>query len=984
VITPRRTRLLRAHDLRAFHRAIAETACPPDVARCRSCTVIVPTTAAAAELRVTLENLLMLGASGAGEASGALGAINPHRRAIALPDLVTRDEWYRRMHERLPSAPPLLSRLEREVLADAAARDAVDSGFAPPFRLRPGLVAEILDFHDDLHRHRRTIDAFERLLVDELEPRAESDRGAARLLAQTRFLIATWRAYQRRRSASGGVDEHALRELLLQAAGRATDAHIVVTVGERAFDPAGLYAADYDLLTRIDGVETIDVIATEELLDAGMGERLRDMLPGVEELAAPPDPMDGTRAAPAVFVSRDREDELADVARAVRASVRADAGRCLLDRKAVVFRRPLPYVYLAQTIFDAADIPFQAVDALPLASEPYAAALDLVFSFVAASFTRSSTVALLSSPHLQFDGGGGPVDRLAISALDRALADNGYLGGGDELARVADRITGPAASAARAAAAAASELAPLTGRASASTHLDALVEFLRRHDRPRAPVDELWERHQRARVAILTALADLREAHRRHDDPIGEFGRTAATIRRWIETQTFSPRRGSGGVRFADGQAARYGDYDDVFLVGLVEPDWPGGRAPNIFYPSSLLNPLGWPAEQARLAGTRAAFRDLTGLARRNLRLSAFTLEEDALVERSSLLEEMTELAPPATDGPVPARPRIFLDEALVLDPVRDDVLPSSAASWLTTRRGRSPASDLQFHGWAGAYVPDVYSASAVDLYLECPFKFFATYVLRIQEEPEDEEGLTARGRGEFVHDVLRRFYAEWHAGGAGAVTSENLAVAMRLFADVAGRALVTLPASDAALERLRLLGSPVAPGAGDIVLHAEATRPLNVTGRLLELAFDGSFEIEGRQGTRRVRIRGKADRVDLVAGGSFRIVDYKSGRAPEWRRSIQLPIYAVCIAQWLGDHHGGHWTVAEAAYLALAGQDNVHVLVPDSKGTDNALVVGQQRFLDAVDGMARGEFPPRPVETFLCSYCRFSAVCRKDYVADE
>ena len=132
MITPRRTRLLRVPDLRAFQRAIAESCRGPDPAASRRTAVIVPTTAAAAELRITLERLLLLD-----------GQPASHPKAIVLPDLVTRDEWYRRMHERLPAAPPALSRLEREVLALAAAREAVGAGFVPPFRLRPGLVSEI-------------------------------------------------------------------------------------------------------------------------------------------------------------------------------------------------------------------------------------------------------------------------------------------------------------------------------------------------------------------------------------------------------------------------------------------------------------------------------------------------------------------------------------------------------------------------------------------------------------------------------------------------------------------------------------------------------------------------------------------------------------------------------------------------------------------------------------------------------------------------
>ena len=52
---------------------------------------------------------------------------------------------------------------------------------------------------------------------------------------------------------------------------------------------------------------------------------------------------------------------------------------------------------------------------------------------------------------------------------------------------------------------------------------------------------------------------------------------------------------------------------------------------------------------------------------------------------------------------------------------------------------------------------------------------------------------------------------------------------------------------------------------------------------------------------------------------------------------------------------------------------------------SDRAQVLAdaQARFVEAVDGIERGEFPPTPEDVFLCGFCSFAAVCRKDYVGD-
>ena len=37
-----------------------------------------------------------------------------------------------------------------------------------------------------------------------------------------------------------------------------------------------------------------------------------------------------------------------------------------------------------------------------------------------------------------------------------------------------------------------------------------------------------------------------------------------------------------------------------------------------------------------------------------------------------------------------------------------------------------------------------------------------------------------------------------------------------------------------------------------------------------------------------------------------------------------------------------------------------------------------------AIDGIEAGVFPPQPEEPFLCNWCAYASVCRKDYVGDE
>jgi hypothetical protein len=266
VITARATRLVRVPDLKGLRAAVAQLA-PVSALAVRRTAVLVPSRSAAAELRRSLETMAL----GAGD------------RALVFPDILIRAEFYGALHASLADAPRLLTPQEREVLLRRAARDAIAAGAVPPFRLRAGLVLQMLEFYDELRRREATLDDFERHTIPRLSDSAESDRGAERLLRQTEFLLAAFAAFERLTAQSGAMDEHGLRAML---AGTVTAGgpygRVIVTMQDQAADPRGLYASDFVLLTRLGGVAAIDVIATENTLAAGFHERLHSLMPGLE------------------------------------------------------------------------------------------------------------------------------------------------------------------------------------------------------------------------------------------------------------------------------------------------------------------------------------------------------------------------------------------------------------------------------------------------------------------------------------------------------------------------------------------------------------------------------------------------------------------------------------------------------------------------------------------------------------------------------
>ena len=982
------------HSDHASHHQAAARAGPPDPARrhrrasssaggplaARDCAVLVPTRGAAEALRRTLEN----------RALAAPGAV------AVLPDLA---DARRLLRPAAPAtcrdAPPLLSEFEREVLVRRAARLASESGAPAPFRLRAGLIVEILALYDELRRRGRTVDDFERLMTGSLEPSADSDRGAERMLRQTRFLVAVFRELERRiarhrphrraRPARAAARRHAARQPLPRAS--------IVTVGDQAGDAARALAAPTTICWRASpGLERIDVLATEQVLAAGLHQRLHDTFPGLEEERVDAAVL-GAGARRARAAGRSAGRPLVRVARpgggAGRLRARREAARRSRSAPRVVFQRPLPYLYLARSVFADA--------ARAVSGARRAAARGRAVCRGAGSRVRGRDVG--SDPR----AAGRPA-RLAalalrrrrrrrgrpagVAALDALLREIKYLGGWDRLDALAaepadsrgrrDRpprgasaqpaLQAAAAAAARAAGGdrGADGLRP--GRRGSS-------RFVKRHERlPRTRTNRRSGSRAGARARSSARCSALADAHAAHDDEPLLVTELANTVRRWIEGQTFSPRTGTEGVTLLDAQRAAYADVDEVRLVGLVESDWPERSRRSIFYPASLLGQLGWPNEIDRLTrGARAVPRPAAARAARASRSRPSRSKTTPSSRRRRSSRRSTTVRPRGRARRLaPAAARRSLQEALREVPggIRCTArgaglaaVAGSAAEWLALRAARiawrpTPA----FHGAAGPRAPIEYAVSHVERYLDCPFKYFSSYVLGLEEErdedagPEPARARTVPPRG--VPAVLRRL-----AGGRRIDRSRPTRCRRRWRS--------SRPSSRRSSRRCRRpTGRSSAPICSappprrawrSARSRSRSSRASASSSGCSSTRSKGSSSSQGEDGPVRLRIRGKADRIDLLEDGTLRVVDYKLGRAPKPARALQLPVYGVCASQQLEGRHGRSWPLVARRLRRVPREERLRVARRHvRRRPPQALEDGQRRMVAAVAGDRAGTFPGR------------------------
>jgi ATP-dependent helicase/nuclease subunit B len=546
--------------------------------------------------------------------------------------------------------------------------------------------------------------------------------------------------------------------------------------------------------------------------------------------------------------------------------------------------------------------------------------------------------------------------------------------------------------------------------------LDAAVTFLRTFARKTSELDG------EATVALVEALSDLRT--------LGDLARppaeALALIRGRFDGLTVGGDRARPGhlhlTTLADaGHAGR----PRTFVIALEE----GGVFPTLVEDPVLLD-----AERAgihpalRTSEDRvgeALYRIVTRLGSlgghvclsyscRDLRQARATFPSWVLLQAVRVLKPdedwtydrlVVELGDPVS--PVPARPaQAVSDAGWWLAGLRDAdaaALPMVEAGFPALAQGAAAearrASDefTEYDGLvpeAGPRLdPRVSGAAVSPTSLEtlagCPFRYFLERGLGLDPiedaEPNPDVWLDPLTRGSILHDLYAAIMREIrdrgempdparHGPRLRALGEEALA---------AQRALVP-PPSDGVFEReSRELQNDLA-----LFLKFEAQdcahrRPLG-----FEVAFGGATQGEalGRRepvtidlgNGLRFRLRGRIDRIDRLADGSYEVVDYKTGRAYltgglaarfAGGRQLQHALYALAAAELLREQDG-QARVVGAYYFPTARGRRERSARPAATRAATAAVLQ-----DLFDVLAAGAFVHSPDEDD-CRYCELDRAC--------
>jgi RecB family exonuclease len=401
-----------------------------------------------------------------------------------------------------------------------------------------------------------------------------------------------------------------------------------------------------------------------------------------------------------------------------------------------------------------------------------------------------------------------------------------------------------------------------------------------------------------------------------------------------------------------------------LYILGMVEGQLPRAVSDDLFLDFHARRHLGVPLDGADTLAHREVLLFHTALqaATESLTLSCPKQMDGRAVlpspyfARLGLVPERPE---PATPVSAEEYRRYFLrDPAVQADAV---LLAARRALLVEERREGSDPCD-EYDGVFGLPVPlssRVFSASQIVEIGQCPFRWFAARLLRLNEPEQAEDDLSASLRGRLYHQVLE---AASKAGLSAADQRRAVVDALAgAFDRVERQCNLTALVGWAHRRREHLA---VLRGA----VQAEDFLGPDARIAAVEAKFEGEW-----QG---LRVSGVVDRIDRTPAGLV-LVDYKTGsRAPAGAKNaegkaavdVQLPLYVEAAAPVL--HPGA--PVQDAYYYSLTRARRLK-----GKKTDTDALQG---VVERIRGyFATGRFPVEPDSAgTACSYCPYDALCRR------
>ena len=423
---------------------------------------------------------------------------------------------------------------------------------------------------------------------------------------------------------------------------------------------------------------------------------------------------------------------------------------------------------------------------------------------------------------------------------------------------------------------------------------------------------------------------------------------------------------GRGGVELHNPSSLFGSSYQYVFVLGTAEGIFPTPitNDPLLdFFERKQLAKQGFPIETAVTIVQREAltFYHLLGVPTKKIVFSYPQLIDRETILPSPYLDRL-QLKP----DPLPELPLASIEEARQVylqqqNRFKDPVIRHTVKAWEVEKQRENNHPAGEYDGIVGIPLDPktrVFSASQLTQLGQCPFKWFASRLLKLTELPEAETDLSPTLKGNLYHRCLELSLAQ-----------------IKTTADLAKFNTEQLTKAFLQVERDLEL-SPITAWTAQRQEHLENLWLNLITPSFLPqesevIARETSFQMEWHG----LQVKGTVDRIDRATDGLV-ILDYKTSSNPptgikdntgKANIDIQLPLYMDAVEQFFPNE-----SIDTAAYYSLTKRK----IIRRAKQNKEELAAFAERVKSYLE---QGYYPVAPdIDQKACTYCPFDLVCRK------
>ncbi|MCD6380505.1 PD-(D/E)XK nuclease family protein, partial [bacterium] len=410
----------------------------------------------------------------------------------------------------------------------------------------------------------------------------------------------------------------------------------------------------------------------------------------------------------------------------------------------------------------------------------------------------------------------------------------------------------------------------------------------------------------------------------------------------------------SEGITLLTLDQARGLSFEVLFLAGLTDGNIPGGIRQDPFLKDSeraRLNELTsgnifLQKKMERLAEQELVFTLATGSATRELicsmplfeassgkkRIKSFFLESfenreaDSSGDKRLHRKRVTRNKMPERDEEILSIDEFDYSQALLFRASSGGQFPSGrffakSIKMLKNRHGMN-----RFTPWDGVFESKSaregirsmlvekdysFSATSMERYAKCPFSFFMNYFLGVEsiEEPERIVSINSMQRGSIVHNLLESLYRNLDKENLLPLQNDKWQRISQILRKTAG--IIFAEYSEENFVGFGLLWE-IEKQEMERSVEMFLEKELEEKGGYTPVSFEKSFGFGGKNveielpGKKKIRFRGKIDRIDFKGNEGFRVIDYKTGKLKgkdndlNGGNYLQLPVYllgASCIS---------------------------------------------------------------------------------------